>query len=83
MLGMGVVFQMPAVSYVLSRIGLLTAGFLVRVWKTAAIVILIAAAVLSPTSDIPNMLLFAAPMLVLYFVSIFVAWIFSKPRTAT
>lgn len=83
MLGMGVVFQMPAVSYVLSRIGLLTAGFLVRSWKTAAIVILIAAAVLSPTSDIPNMLLFAAPMLVLYVVSIFVAWIFSRPRTAT
>lgn len=82
MLGMGVVFQMPAVSYVLSRIGLLTAGFLVRSWKTAAIVILIAAAVLSPTSDIPNMLLFAAPMLVLYLVSIFVAWIFSRPRTA-
>ncbi len=82
MLGMGVVFQMPAVSYVLSRIGLLTAGFLVRSWKTAAIVILIAAAVLSPTSDIPNMLLFAAPMLVLYVVSIFVAWIFSRPRTA-
>jgi sec-independent protein translocase protein TatC len=83
MLGMGVVFQMPAVSYVLSRIGLLTAGFLVRSWKTAAIVILIAAAVLSPTSDIPNMLLFAAPMIVLYVVSIFVAWIFNKPRTAT
>ena len=83
MLGMGVVFQMPAVSYVLSRIGLLTAGFLVRSWKTAAIIILIAAAVLSPTSDIPNMLLFAAPMLVLYVVSIFVAWIFNKPRTAT
>jgi sec-independent protein translocase protein TatC len=38
---------------------------------------------LSPTNDIPNMLLFAAPMLVLYVVSIFVAWIFSKPRTAT
>ena len=82
MLGMGVVFQMPAVSYVLSRIGLLTAGFLVRSWKTAAIIILIAAALLSPTSDIPNMLLFAAPMLVLYVVSIFVAWIFSRPRTA-
>lgn len=83
MLGMGVVFQMPAVTYVLARIGLVTAGFLVRVWKTALIVILIAAAVISPTNDIPNMLLFAAPMLVLYLVSIFVAWIFSKPRRAS
>ena len=83
MLGMGVVFQMPAVTYVLARIGLVTAGFLLRSWKTAAIVVLVAAAVLSPTSDIPNMLLFAAPMIVLYFVSIFVAWIFNKPRTAS
>jgi sec-independent protein translocase protein TatC len=82
MLGMGVVFQMPAVTYVLARIGLVTAGFLVRIWKTALIVILISAAVLSPTNDIPNMLLFAAPMVILYLVSIFVAWIFSRPRTA-
>jgi len=83
MLGMGVVFQMPAVTYVLARIGLVTAGFLVRIWKTSLIVILVAAAVLSPTNDIPNMMLFAAPMLVLYVVSIFVAWLFSKPRTAS
>jgi sec-independent protein translocase protein TatC len=59
---------------------LVTARFLIRIWKTSLIVILIAAAVLSPTNDIPNMLLFAAPMLVLYVVSIFVAWIFSRPR---
>lgn len=83
MLGMGVVFQMPAVTYVLARIGLVTAGFLVRIWKTALIVIMVSAAILSPTNDVPNMLLFAAPMMVLYLISIFVAWIFNKPRTAT
>jgi sec-independent protein translocase protein TatC len=82
MLGMGVVFQMPAVTYVLARIGIVSAKFLVKIWKTALIVIMIAAALLSPTADIPNMLLFAAPMIVLYVVSIFVAWIFNKPRTA-
>lgn len=83
MLGMGVVFQMPAITYVLARIGLVTAGFLARVWKTALIVILIAAAVLSPTADVANMMLFAAPMMVLYVISILVAWIFNKPRTTT
>ncbi|HEX6284165.1 MAG TPA: twin-arginine translocase subunit TatC, partial [Pyrinomonadaceae bacterium] len=62
MLGMGVVFQMPAITYVLARIGLVTAGFLVKIWKTAMIVILICAAVLSPTADIANLMLFAAPM---------------------
>jgi len=83
MLGMGLIFQMPAITYVLSRIGLVTASYLVRIWKTSTIVILIVAAIVSPTNDIPNMLLFAAPMLGLYVISIFVAWIFGKPRTAT
>ena len=81
MLGMGIVFQMPAVTYVLARIGLVTARFLIRAWKTALIIILVAAALISPSADIPNMLLFAAPMVVLYLCSILVAWIFAKPRT--
>lgn len=81
MLAMGAVFQMPAITYVLSRIGLVTAGFLLRIWKISAVVILVAAAVLSPTNDLPNMMLFAAPMVVLYVVSIFIAWIFGRERT--
>lgn len=83
MLGMGLIFQMPAITYVLARIGLVSAGLLVRIWKTSVLVILIVAAIVSPTNDIPNMLLFAAPMLALYAVSILVAWIFGKQRTAT
>jgi len=83
MLGMGIVFQMPAVTYVLARIGLVSARYLVRIWRTSVIVILVAAAILSPTNDVPNMLLFAAPMLALYVVSIFVAWIFGRERTAS
>ena len=83
MLGMGIVFQMPAVTYVLARIGLVSARYLVRIWRTSVIVILVTAAILSPTNDVPNMLLFAAPMLVLYLVSILVAWIFGRERTAS
>jgi sec-independent protein translocase protein TatC len=71
---------MPAITYVLARIGLITAGFLVRVWKIALIVILIVAAVVSPTADIPNMMLFAAPMMLLYVISIFIAWFFGRKR---
>lgn len=80
MLVMGLIFQMPAVTYVLARIGLVSAGLLVRSWKMAIVVILFVAAVASPTSDIPNMMLFAAPMIALYIVSIFVAWFFGKAR---
>jgi sec-independent protein translocase protein TatC len=80
MLAMGVIFQMPAITYVLARIGLVSAGMMVRTWKISLIVILIVAAVVSPTGDIPNMLIFAAPMVVLYVVSIFIAWLFGKKR---
>src|SRR4051812_326455 len=80
MLAMGIIFQMPAITYVLARIGLVTAGFLIRTWKISLIIILIVAAVVSPTGDIPNMMLFASPMMLLYIVSIFVAWLFGKKR---
>jgi sec-independent protein translocase protein TatC len=83
MLGMGIVFQMPAVTYILARIGLITARWMLRVWRTAVIVILIVAAVLSPTNDVPNMLLFAAPMFALYAISILVAWICGRERRAS
>ena len=81
MLAMGGIFQMPAITYVLARIGLVTPSLLIRSWKVSLIVILIVAAVVSPTGDIPNMMLFATPMMALYVVSIFVAWIFGKRRT--
>ncbi|HEX8128181.1 MAG TPA: twin-arginine translocase subunit TatC [Pyrinomonadaceae bacterium] len=80
MLAMGIVFQMPAVTYVLSRIGLVSASFLIRSWRVSSVVIVGAAAVLSPTSDVLNMLLFAAPMVVLYVISILVAWLCAKQR---
>lgn len=80
MLGMGAVAQMPAITYVLARMGLVTAGWMLRVWRIAIITILIVAAVLSPTNDVPNMLLFAAPMFVLYAISIVVAWICGRKR---
>jgi len=83
MLGMGLVFQMPAITYVLARIGIVTARWMIKVWRVAVIVILVAAAVLSPTNDIPNMLLFAAPMLVLYIISIIVAAICGRKRQTT
>lgn len=80
MLAMGLIFQMPAVTYVLSRIGLVSASFLVKNWKLALIIILIVAAFVSPTGDIPNLMLFALPMVVLYGFSIFIAWFFGKKR---
>jgi sec-independent protein translocase protein TatC len=82
MLAMGLIFQMPAITYVLARIGIVSAPFLIKSWKLALIIILIVAAVVSPTGDIPNLMLFATPMMVLYLFSILIAWIFGKKRSA-
>jgi sec-independent protein translocase protein TatC len=80
MLGLGVVFQIPVLSFLLGRIGLLTPGMMIRYWRYAIVIILIIAALLTPTPDAQNLMMFALPMLVLYFLSIGIVWIFGKPR---
>lgn len=80
MLGLGIVFEIPTVTLFGSRLGLISPGFLLKVWRYAVIGIFILAAVLSPTTDIPNLLVFAAPMLLLYFLSVGIAWVFHRKR---
>jgi sec-independent protein translocase protein TatC len=80
MLAMGIIFQMPAITYVLARIGLVSADLLIKSWRMAIVIILIVAAVVSPTGDIPNLMLFATPMMILYLISIFIAWFFGRKR---
>lgn len=80
MVALGIVFQIPAIIFVLSRIGLLTASILARYFKHAVVGCVVVAAVITPTTDIGNMLVIAGPMLVLYCVGIGVAWAFGKRR---
>lgn len=80
MLGLGLVFEMPTLTFFFARLGLITPKLLLKIWRYAIIVIFIIAAVLSPTTDIPNLLVFAAPMLLLYFLSVGIAWVFHKKR---
>ena len=80
MLGLGVVFEIPTVTFFTSRLGLVSPGMLLKVWRYAVVVMFIIAAVLTPTTDIPNMLVFAAPMLLLYFLSVGIAWVFWRRR---
>jgi sec-independent protein translocase protein TatC len=82
MVALGVVFQIPAVVFVLSRIGLVTARGLARYFKHAVVGCMVVAAVITPTPDFANMLILAGPMIVLYAVGIAVAWIFGKRRAA-
>ena len=80
MLGMTLVFQMPTLTFFLARMRLVTALFLWRNIKYAVLIIFIVAAVLTPSSDPWNQMTFAAPMLVLYVLSIGLAWAVA-PRT--
>lgn len=72
-LTLGLVFEMPLLAWVFARTGLLTAGFMRRYRRHAVVLILVAAAVITPTSDIFTLLLVSLPMWLLYEVSVFVA----------
>ena len=58
--------------------GLINARFLIRNTKYAVLIIFILGAVLSPGGDIPSQLMMAGPMLVLYAISIIIAWVFGR-----
>jgi len=79
-LGLGVVFELPIVISFLALMGLVSAGWLWRNIRYAILAIFIIAAIVTPTPDVVNMCIFAAPMVVLYLVSIGAAWILHPSR---
>jgi sec-independent protein translocase protein TatC len=84
LVGMGIVFQMPAVVFFLAKMKLITARFLAAHFKYAFLIIFIVAAVITPTGDMMTQTIFAAPMVGLYLVSIAIAWVVGpKRRTDT
>jgi sec-independent protein translocase protein TatC len=80
-LGLGLIFELPMLVFFLARFGIVTAGFLLKHTKYAILIIFMIAAVVTPSPDPVNQCIFAAPMLLLYGLSIGVAWIFGKKKT--
>lgn len=77
----GVIFEMPILVYFLTRMTLLTPEFMRKYRKHAVIIILIAAAVITPSPDVTSQMVVAIPMYVLYEVSVFVsAWAIKKHK---
>jgi sec-independent protein translocase protein TatC len=72
-LACGIAFQLPIVVYVLSKVGVLTPSFMREYRKHAMIVILIVAAIITPSPDIYSQILVAIPLLLLYEISILVS----------
>jgi sec-independent protein translocase protein TatC len=73
-MGMSVVFQIPTVVFFAARMRVVTARFLWRHIKYAILLIVILAAVMTPSTDPWNLFVFAAPMIGLYVLSIAIAW---------
>jgi sec-independent protein translocase protein TatC len=76
----GLIFELPMVSYFLARLGIVTPAFMKHYRRHAIVVILIIAAVVTPTTDPFTMSVFSIPMLILYEISIWVARIAQRKR---
>lgn len=78
--GLGLVFQLPVVIFVLSRIGLVTPGFLIRNLKFAVLAAFVVSAIITPSGDVINQTMLAGPIVGLYLLGVAVAWLFGRKR---
>lgn len=85
LLALGLVFQMPSIVFFLSKMGVITARWMIRQFKYAILVMFILAALITPSADMAGQTIVAVPMIGLYIISIAIAWIFGKrtPKTKT
>lgn len=79
MFWIGVSFQLPLIFFVLAKIGIVDSKMLLKGWRVAIVAIAILAAVITPTGDPINMLIFMLPLFVLYLLSILLSALASKP----
>ena len=79
-LGCGIAFELPVLAYVLSKLGIITPEFLKQYRKYAYVVILILAAVITPSPDWTSQTIVAVPLILLYEISIFISKKVDKQR---
>jgi len=79
-LGLAVIFLIPALIFILARIGLVNGPFLLRNTRYAILVSFVVAAIITPTTDVANMMVIVVPMVALYLLGVIVAYVFAKKR---
>ena len=77
----GLVFEMPIVMYFLTKIGIMSPAYMRKYRRHAIVIILILAAIITPTSDATTLMLVAIPLWFLYEISIFVSAYVTKNKT--
>lgn len=79
-LGMGIVFELPVLIFVLALLRVVTPQFLMRHSRYAILIIVIVAAIITPTPDVINLMLISVPMTLLYFTGVFAAYVLYLSR---
>lgn len=79
-LGVGLVFEMPVLIFMLTLLRLASPRFLMRHSRYAILAIVIIAAIVTPTPDVFNLMMFAVPMTLLYFVGVFASYLLVLKR---
>jgi sec-independent protein translocase protein TatC len=82
LLGLGVVFELPVLIFILSLFGIVTPKFLLKNFRYAMVIITVAAAIITPTPDATTMLVFMAPMILLYFLGVLVSYVVLRRKQA-
>jgi sec-independent protein translocase protein TatC len=81
MFWIGVLFEMPLVMFILAKLGVVTANFLLKGWRFAVVIIAVVASVVTPTTDPINMGILMLPLIALYFLSVGLAAIAGRNPT--
>jgi sec-independent protein translocase protein TatC len=82
LMGLGVVFELPVLIFILSLFGIVTPKFLLKNFRYAMLIITVVAAIVTPTPDATTMLVFMAPMILLYFIGVFVSYVVLRRKQA-
>jgi sec-independent protein translocase protein TatC len=80
LLGIALIFELPTLIFFLARMGLVTAGWMVRNFKYAVLAVFVVAAVITPTPDVITQSIVAVPMLALYGLSILIALVVGRGK---
>ncbi|HEX4003729.1 MAG TPA: twin-arginine translocase subunit TatC [Candidatus Acidoferrales bacterium] len=82
LVGLGVIFELPVLIFILSIFGIVTPKFLLKNFRYAMLLITLAAAIVTPTPDATTMIVFMAPMVILYFVGVLVSYVVVRRKRA-
>jgi sec-independent protein translocase protein TatC len=80
MLGVGIIFEIPVLLFLLTLVRIVSPAFLVRHSRYAILGIVTLAAIITPTGDVFNLALFATPMIILFYIGIFASYLLVLKR---